>query len=149
MLLVLISLYAALENYEKTSALFGILSMAVRQNNIVWLFFIFLLLYVRRYGYNLKLNFFKEHLKNSWLFLIGFALFGIFLVLNKGIAIGDKEYHTLSIYFGNIYLLLFLFFFLFLPLNISNFNKIMRSIRNWPIKNWPIIGIGFVFFLLT
>jgi alpha-1,2-glucosyltransferase len=50
--------------------------------------------------------------------------------VNKGFAVGDKGAHpAFSFHLGNIFFILFLFFFLFLPLNISNFKKIIKLVK--------------------
>jgi len=116
------------------AGLIGIASIIVRQNNIIWLFFIFILIYALENNSFNKYSL-KAHLKKSWIFLLGFLAFLIFAILNKGIAIGDKESHPLaSLHFSNIYFMLFLFFFLFLPLNLSNLKKIIYPFIavKWP-----------------
>ncbi len=145
LLLVLLAMLFAMKKNHIGSAAIGIASILVRQNNIVWLLFLFLFLYFQELGRDKESI--KNHLKKSWLFLLGFIAFAIFLLLNKGIAIGDPTGHPPGIYFGNIYFLLFLFFLLLLPFNLANLQRIIEKLKNKRIILFLIIF--FIFYLLT
>jgi alpha-1,2-glucosyltransferase len=161
-LLVLLSLYALLNKKNDLAGIMVILSMVVRQNNIIWLFFMCLFVYFEYYqsspglafskqGLKIKLdnNLLKQYIKECRWFFIGIFFFLIFVILNKGVALGDRANHPpFSFFLGNIYFILFLFFFLFLPTNISNFSRIVQYIKKHKQVIFFVI-VGFVFYLYT
>lgn len=142
LVLILSSFYLLLNKKYITSGILGILSILVRQTNIIWLLFFCAYVFYEKYGFRFTKNKLISLAKDCWVFILGFISFFIFLIINKGVAIGDKAMHPpFTFQLENIFFLLFLFFFLFLPLNIANFKKIYQSIK----KNKGII----LFVLLT
>jgi len=148
-LLVLISFYFLLKNKYDYAGLFGILSFLVRQNNVVWMVFMCGIIYYKNFGFKIKFEYIKIFLNNCIVFIMGFFIFLIFVIVNKGVSLGVQWVHpSFSLHMGNIYFILFLFFFLFLPLNISNFFKIIEFSK----KNKKIIVAIlclFIFYMLT
>lgn len=141
LLLVMFAFYCSLQKRYTFAGFIGIASMIVRQNNVIWLLFLFLFIYLQEYGYSWNKESIKNHLKKSWIFILGFLAFLAFVILNKGVALGDKAMHpSFSIHWGNIYLILFLFFFLFLHLNLNNLPKIIQQIKE--NKKIIIVMIG-------
>jgi len=144
LLMVLAAIYFLVRKKYQWSGLFSIFACAVRQDNIIWLGFFFILTYADEYGFKFRIKDLFQHLLKLWTFLAGLILFIIFVIINKGIAVGDKSMHpAFSFHLGNIYFFLFLFFFLFAALNISNFNKIVLL-----IKKRKLIIAGIVIFYL-
>lgn len=137
MMFVLLAFYLATTKRYVSSGLTGILSMLIRQNNIIWVGFIFLYIFFLEY----KTMRIKEFLNHNWSYLLAFSLFILFVMINKGLSRGDFDKYPLSFHLGNIFYLLFLFFFIFLPLNIANFKKILVLLR----KSWVWIGITGIF----
>lgn len=130
LLMVLLSFYLSLRKNYSAGGIAGIASVLARQNNVIWLFFIFISIYVREYGFVWRKDALKSHIKKSWAFMLGFAVFMIFAVANNGFVLGDRAAHPFGILgLGNVYLMLFLFSFLFLPLNIANVLKISVYVR--------------------
>jgi len=127
----------------------GILSLFIRQNNIVWLAFMCVFIHFEKYNFEFSVKIFQKSIRDYWIFIIGFILFIIFLIINKGVAIGEKLMHPSFLFrTGNIFFMMFLFFFLFLPLNISNFQKIIQHIKKNK-KFIIIIAIVFSIYMLT
>ena len=145
LLLVMLSFLLLLKNKHFLATLIGITSITIRQTNIIWLGFIFLIPYIEKNGFKLKIKEIKNHIKKYWLFLIGFLLFALFIMINKGVAIGDKGMHPLTLQLGNIYFSLFLFFFLFLPLNIKNLPKIIKLIKRNKSIIHNLLGLLIIF----
>ena len=110
---ILLALYFSLRKNYSLTAVSGIGSMLIRQNNIVWLAFFFVLLYVEEYGMKFKWQFLYKHFLNGWVFVLGFLSFIVYVILNHGISFHDPKTHHFSFHLGNIYFLLFSFFFLF------------------------------------
>ncbi len=145
LLMILISFYFLLNQKYKLAGIMGILSLFIRQNNIVWLAFMCVFIHFEKYNFEFSAKIFQKSIRDYWIFIIGFILFTIFLIINKGVAIGQKSMHPSFLFrTGNIFFMMFLFFFLFLPLNISNFQKIVQHIE----KNKKIIIIIAIVFLI-
>lgn len=191
--LVLLSLWLVAAGNTTSGALFALISLLVKQTNIIWFFFINLfacqkkipffvgpasrvsqILASSRSRINLKTFhiFFLARLpfgearfgipslespaakfiKKNWLFVAGYLLFGLFVILNKGVATGAKDYMSSSLFhFSNLYLMLFIFFFLFLPHNLQNFGRIIALFRERRTSLKIIIGMicFFAFYLAT
>ena len=146
LLLILITFYCLLLKKYKLSGIFGILSVAVRQNNIIWLGFFCLYILFKEYPglvdikqKKINFQFLKQYLRDIWMFIVGFFLFIIFVIVNKGVTMAEKTMHPLGFYEGNLYFILFLFFIFFLPLNISNFNKIYNLLKKKKIVIFLVI----------
>lgn len=123
--------------HEKKRALaaacFGIASMIVRQNNIVWFAFLFLLTLHGRCGFRIRSADWKLLLKDSAGFMAGIAAFAVFSMLNRGFALADRLHSpSFSFHVENVVVLLFIFFFLFLPQNIAASRKIARMAARRP-----------------
>ncbi|MEK6776958.1 MAG: hypothetical protein AABY87_08770 [bacterium] len=147
--LVLLSVYGALTHREYLAGVAGILAVAVRQNQIVWLLFVFLLVYLIENGYAMNREAIKNHLRRCWIFLIGFAAFALFVLLNHGIAMGDREMHPpFTFHLGNVYFSLFFFLMVFLPMHLFNFRKVCALVRRNP---WvlPAMGLLLAIYLPT
>ena len=137
LLLVLVAFYLVLLKRYSLAGFVGILSVLARTNNIAWLAFLYVFVYYENYG--LEWRNFPRSLRQTWIYWLGFGLFIIFLLMNKGIAISDRSVQPLFKFEpGNIYFLLFLFFWLLLPMNIANFPRILRLVRE---RRWIILEI--------
>jgi alpha-1,2-glucosyltransferase len=161
-LLVCLSIYLTLRERYYVAGLVGILSCLVRQDNIVWVGFMFLLLVlgvlragninaVTRAGERLGVGMaaIRTVAVNGAVYLAAFTLFAAFVFVNKGVAVGDVEMHRLSmIHLGNVYFLLFTFFFMFLPMNIAKAPEIVALVRRHKLVPVYIIGL-FLLFLAT
>ena len=110
------------------SALFLLISLLVRQDNILWLGLLMTLLALDIFVENdkkINKSLFIELISKSASYLVVIFLFIMFYVFNGGIATGDKSRHpSMSFHFGNVYAFLILFSFSFFPVVISNVKKI-------------------------
>jgi alpha-1,2-glucosyltransferase len=153
LMLVLLGFYLVLCKRYTLAGVAGILSVLARTNNIIWLAFLFVYMLYEEYGFDWRKPFQREgfsvFLRLTWVFWIGFALFGVFLFLNQGIAIGDKSVQPLFKFeAGNIYFLLFLFLPLFLPFVLANVKRIGQLFMQ---KKWVLVILLLLFavFLLS
>lgn len=141
-------LYFLFAGSKNSSAFFGIGSYLVRQMNVIWFLFLFVLDYLEEKEKFLWKDFFARVFRNK-LFIFGTLLFVVFLVWNRGIAIGDKVQHPANrLYFGNIFVFLIYSFFAFLPLHIANFQRVFSLIK----KHREIVfvlGVLYVVILFT
>lgn len=129
-LLVLLSFYLSLKKKYHWAALISILSICVRQQNIVWHLFIWTYAYVSLYGFSFSFKNIFSYLRSTIGFFIGIISFAIFVKINGGIAIGDKGHHQLGLYMGNVYFFLALAGILFWPILIKKLFEWKKIFRN-------------------
>ena len=138
---ILLSLLLALDDCLWGSAIVAALGVMVRQPQITWVGFVCVLPYVRKHGLRLEWGGAVDHLRRGWLFLFGFAAFGVFLLVNGGVAMGDRSAHPDGgFYTGNIFFTLFLCAVVMLPLHLANLPRIVALVRNRPW--WILILAG-------
>lgn len=146
LLLPLVGLYLVLNKQYWLAGLAAILCVLARTNNIVWLVFLLTLVAADVRVWN-RLTF-PLFLRNTWLFWTGIFCFLIFLISNRGIAISNQAVQPLfRMESGNLIFLLFLFAFLFLPQDLSQISKAIRSIRRTPWILAILSGLLIVFWL--
>lgn len=112
------------------SALFLLLSLLIRQDNILWLGLLITLLFLDVFVENSKKinkNLFINFISKSISYFVVIFLFIMFYVFNGGVATGDQSQHpSMSFHFTNVYGFLMLFSFLFFPIAVSRIKKIYR-----------------------
>jgi alpha-1,2-glucosyltransferase len=133
------------------SGLFASLSIFIRQNNIVWLFMLYFLLYVSIYGFTSSRRAILTHVVKGFMYYFGIIGLIIYMAVQKGISSGLFANELLGISWsllGNIYFFLFVYAVLFFPRFIFSFRSIIVLILR---KKWILLGIAlfFVVFLLT
>jgi alpha-1,2-glucosyltransferase len=147
--LLLVMLGFSFVNLKKynLSAIVGLISIVVRQNNIVWVGLMFLYAYYDLNGLQLRQA--GKTLSKLLIFCIVFLSFGIFTIINQGVAVGDETMHpSFQLHMGNVYFILFLFFILFLPLNIYKFPSMIKFLSSKP---WllALLVPAYVFYMLS
>lgn len=109
------------------SAICGLISCIFRQTNIVWNFFIMIVVVERRALIlkdfnNLKFNnylklfiYAVENFKQLvFPYLVNFVLFGIFVICNRSLTLGDKDNHVAGLHMVQMfYCIMFISFFSF------------------------------------
>lgn len=111
LILIVASLTSAKAKSPISSSILGFLSLWFRQTNIIWIGFIAVFYIdntiVSSFGVYLRVEqFIRQTLKN-WVPLISyvanFLLFGIFVKINGGITLGDKENHHMQLHLVQIF----------------------------------------------
>jgi len=110
LLFVLLMLLAALKERVFIAALCGTMAVAIRQPNIIWVGFVWLLL-LDDYTFAAI----TKWLCKTWSFIVLFCAFGVFVVMNGGVAIAAGDLHEIGIYLGNVWFFLLFFFLISLP----------------------------------
>jgi alpha-1,2-glucosyltransferase len=127
--LILASFYFLLKKRYTFSSFFIFLSLLTRQTNIVWATFFWCYAYVSDYGFFFSLNFLKKHLRQT----IGYVSMGIsfmvFIILNHGIAIGDRINQQVGFHLGNVYFFLAIVGILFLPMSFISFISFFKTYK--------------------
>lgn len=162
LLMVTLGVLLTLRKQYYMAGLVGLLACLVRQNNIIWVGLMFLLMAadaLRERNAIGRQRFWEPAgnatglgatvAKRGAVYLAGFALFVVFVIINKGVAVGDTErYPSFTLHPENVYCMLFTFFFLFLPMNIANVEKIGRLLRRNRLAVVYAAGF-FVLFMAT
>lgn len=155
-LLVLLSFYFFLRRNYGLSGLFAVISVPIRQINLVWLVFINILILLREIARMKERKGIRElainYLKNSVVFITGTLILGYFFIFfSKGVVVSDyaRDYVKLKpANFVNEYFFLFLVTVMFMPLIIRNLKGIYRNIKEF---KWVILIIVLIYpvFLFT
>lgn len=127
--LVLACITLILKKKFNLAAIAGSMSLVVRQSNIIWVFFALVLGYAEHYGWAFSESNLTGYIKKVWLFGIVLSGFLIFVIVNRGFAVGagTKEYSSLAINFNNIFLLILTCGILFIPEVLSAAIKFFRK----------------------
>jgi hypothetical protein len=152
LLLILISLWFLLARRYWLAGLIVSLSLMVRQNEIIWVVGFWLMMLVQEVDWrkiwprNPQVRNFPKTIaillhprdsvswfalfRQSTLFIFGAILFSLFLYLNGGVALAQKEFHPTTFWhFGNVYYGLFILAVLFWPLIISSLWRLTRHFK--------------------
>lgn len=97
--LILLSYIAGLRGKTKTSSIAILLATLCRQPSISWIVPLIVLIYTKEK----KIISIVPHIS----ILLGF---GLFTIINKGIAVGDKTSHTVGLHLSNLWFFGFIFF---------------------------------------
>jgi alpha-1,2-glucosyltransferase len=134
LLLVLLTGFFTLRERFTLAAVMSLAGVLVRQTNIVWGLFFFCLSYTRSYGFSVEWPAVMTHMRRAWLFPVSIMFFGVFVIINKGVAVGDREAHNVAgLFLGNIYFFLFLTFFLFFPVFVDYWKVLFAQLKEWKI----------------
>lgn len=160
--LLLFSLFLTLERHYRSAAIIAGISILFRQSNVVWLVLFWLLAlhdagFFRQLGginnladiKSLKFGEFFHALRKTYLFPVFCLLFAIFVYINKGVAVGDADMHTLRMpHVTQLFLFLFYLFLLFIPLHIKNTPAILRLMLSKPILPF-LCAVIYAVYILT
>ncbi len=149
LLLVFCALFLSLSKKYYLSGTVATLSIAVRQNNIIWLMFINLLAFISESGFRVNVKTVRNHIKRSLTFILGALLFILFVLINHGFATGAKSFQPVTfLNMGNLYFFLFSFFIIMLPQSLVSFSKIVVFLRKEK-KSIFLILMFLLLFLLS
>jgi len=147
-------LLLTLQRRYQLAGLMTILSLLLRQTNVVWAFF-FALIALGQEGVWARLaqRDFRpalHALARLWLFVFAGLAFLAFVYWHGGIALGDAHTHRVErLHPTQVYLLLFTMFLLFAPLHIRNLPRIARMLRRRPFICLFIGAMSLAFYLGT
>lgn len=147
LLLVLLSVLLVLRRRRNAAAVVAILSVLVRQTNILCLALALGLSYLEDHGPTLSRESLVSALRRNLLFVLGLAGFAVFVVVNGGVAVGDQSAHPTKLSPGNLYLFLFLYFFLSLPVHLAALKPALARLADWRVLGLSLLLFGV--FMLT
>lgn len=159
LLLILTSIALIERRHIKIAALVCTFSLAFRQNNIFWAALIWLiaigdscsissLLEDRKSSFNDFLKKIVPALKKTCLFFTPFLAFAIFVFLNGGVAMGNKDLHQASgLYPTQVFFCLLVFWLVLLPMHINNLGSIFELLKAHPWIALLLILLGVTYYL--
>ena len=112
LLFVILSTSSAVSGKSFLSGVFGLISLLIRQTNIFWVFFNFILCFIDFFK-NKNIGFNKKIVRDFSSYALSGGLFLLFFVLNHGFSLGDKETQKLTLNVSNIWFLIIMFAILF------------------------------------
>lgn len=146
LLLVLFSVLLMLRHRRNAAAAVAILAVLVRQTNILCLAFVLGLAYLEDHGLALSREKLVSFLCQHLVFVLGLAGFAVFIIVNGGIAVGDKSAHPLKLSLGNVYLFLFLYFFLSLPVHLVALKSALAGLGDKRVLGMSLLLYGVFMF---
>ncbi|WP_432722866.1 hypothetical protein R0381_001432 [Jeongeupia wiesaeckerbachi] len=132
LLLVFGGLWLALRRQAIPAALILALSMCVRQQNVIWLLAVPVLVYCRDSGFRWCRETLKAQLAGgAAVYGLALAGFAVFVLWNGGVAVGDRGAHQLSgLFVGNVFFMLLLYAIFLLPSVIANLPATLAYARH-------------------
>ena len=157
LLLILAGMVLIERRHFKIAVLVCTFSLTFRQNNIFWTALIWLfamgdsfsissLLEDRKSSFNDFLMKIVPALKKTFLFVTPLIAFAIFVFLNGGVAMGNKDLHQASgLYPTQVFFCLLVFWLVLLPLHINNLGSIFALLkaRPWLILLLAALGVAY------
>jgi alpha-1,2-glucosyltransferase len=157
LLLVLTGMVLIERRHFKIAALVCTFSLAFRQNNIFWAVLIWLiamgdscsissLLEDRKSSFKDFLKKITPFLKKTFLFVTPLIAFAIFIFLNGGVAMGNKDLHQASgLYPTQVFFCLLVLWLVLLPMHINNLGSIfvLLKARPWLILLLAALGVAY------
>lgn len=135
LLAVLSCLVFALDRRYLLSATIGLISILLKQTNVLWVGFAFVLvcfenpelLAPQKNGLSWRLPLLlSKGLRQGWPYLVVFALFGLFVYFNQGVAMGDRALQQAHFNPTNLYFFLICAWTIFLPYNVEKLPAVLR-----------------------
>lgn len=138
LLVVLVMMLLAVRGRYVAAGALGVVAIAVRQDNVVWVAFALAWSHVRDYGWRWPAP--SEWIARYATFVVSGCAFVLFVLANHGqIALGyDAGSHPTGLYGGNVFFMLFLSGFVFAPLWWSYRGVLLPRARQW----WLWLGIA-------
>lgn len=147
-LFLLVILWLILQRRFYWGGLVAGISLFIRQNNLIWLVFFNVLLYVQTNGYRCNRQHLIDHLKQSVTFFIGPMILAIYLLFNRSVVVGQETQSYFSgapIHINNAIMILGYYAVLFLPLILSSGKEMASFCRKKKIYG---VFVPFVFLLV-
>ena len=150
---VLATVWLTLSRRRALAGVAGLLAVALRQTSIVWVGFALLLALLdepetrdaqgRRSARRMLLG----ALRAGWPFFVVGAVFCVFVIVNRGVSLGDRTVQQATVNPTNLYFFLTCAGWLFLPYNLSKLRDVARLARRPVVMACIVLGLPA--FLLT
>ena len=145
LLFILVMIYFSNRKQYILAGIFGICSMLIRQNNIIWISIVPFMYFLDHWNIQGVSDLIKETIKKMWVFILALFLFILFIIVNDGVAVGDASSHpAFKFSTGNLFFFLFCVFVFFLPFQIYYLKEVFVFVY----KNRIVWVASFLIFLV-
>jgi alpha-1,2-glucosyltransferase len=141
---VLIMIERTLKKNYKVAAVVAFFAVFIRQPNLIWVGYCCLLILLDIESPLVSKASVTEFLKKVWPFILVILSFGMFVIWNGGVAVGDTDQHQISLNISNFYFFLLVSFALYLPYNIARFGDVKDLLVS---NKWLIVLVIILFFV--
>lgn len=145
---ILLSVERALARKLWTSALAIVFATLLRPPNIVFSS-LPILLFFSEFPMQPGIMFLRNILKKLFPFFLLGAGFIIFVIMNGGIAIGDRKHHQIALNFSNLWLFFLLFAGLLLPACCLALKNLISLYSGFSLQKLGFVSLLFLFYYLT
>ncbi len=148
LLFVLLALYLRERGWRSWGYLVSLISILVRQPNVVWLVFLLAWDFIETYGWrSITADQFKGYLRANWLGVLIVISFGGFALFHGSFSMGHQDFHpSFRLYTGNVFFFLFLSFFLFAPLGLANLGeRWCLLVRYRMVMLFSLVGLALLY----
>ncbi|MEE4331372.1 MAG: hypothetical protein V2J10_10920 [Wenzhouxiangella sp.] len=162
---VLLGLLLVLSKRYGLAGLIGIAMLGWRQSNVFWAALLWLMaLHQAGLGSVLSQLFdrprsdsaahladsLRQALKATWPLVLPLLAFGVFLVLNQGVAMGDRAAHQFGarVYPSQVFFMLLTVWLVLLPLHLARLPEVIALLRRRPLIVLALIGL-FVLYMAS
>jgi len=132
--LFLLAVWLGLRDRPYLAGFAALDSVLVRQNMVVWLCFLLVLLWGQETGWRFRLPLLGRQLRRYAVFLLALAGFAFFVLYNRSLVLGaTSQYHPPGIvHLSNVFFSLFVCTVLFLPLFAAQTPQVLALVRQRP-----------------
>lgn len=142
---VLLMVERTLARSYKLAGLAALAAVFIRQPNAVWLAYCALLILMDSGKLVVSRQFCRDYVRRAWPLLLAALAFGLFTVINGGVAAGDTAQHPISFNPSNVYFMLLAAFVLLFPVCLSRAEAVFALLEARPWIPVLIVGMYFVF----
>ncbi len=147
---VLVALERTLAKRPWQSAAAAAVAILMRQPNLVWAGMMWVLLVWQPGPFRTTWRFIKDSWQQTTLpFVLIFSAFCGFLLINRGVAVGDKHQHEIGRNLANLWFFGLCFFIFFFPTCLGTFSRYWGDIRRRPVSATLVSAASLGLFLST
>jgi alpha-1,2-glucosyltransferase len=129
----------------KLAGLLALAALFTRQPNAVWLAYCAFLILMDGGKLEMSREFCRDYVRRAWPLLLSALAFGLFTVVNGGVAVGDTAQHPVSFNPTNVYFMLLAAFVLLFPFCLSRTAAVFALLKARPWILVLLVGMYFVF----
>jgi alpha-1,2-glucosyltransferase len=128
LLLTLLAVYSSIQRRWWMAGLVGAVSISIRQTNALVLLLVLAIAWLDTDKGEQFWIWARRLLQKSWSSVLGLAGFAVFVYLNGGVAVGDRDQHQVGLHLGNVFFVLFLLAWVALPANLERLWREQRRL---------------------
>lgn len=146
LLMILAAFAAGLRRKYHWAGILALLSLLVRQTNIVFVVFIWAFTLVEAHGFRPGWPAVGRHLREGWQFVVALVAFGAFVLVHGRVGMDNPAAQPLTASVGNLAFSLAMAALLFLPLHATRISQSLQWVRRYPLA---VAGLSVVIGLIA